>query len=123
MISSFFSGPWREAMASEASQKPSRWMPPLTATGRRAAPAAASSRVSPSPPQRNSQSHTAPPAASPMKGKAQRAYFIPSRSHSTWGMGMADHMEKAITKERSSITLGKPPSRTDRTAPPGACAR
>ena len=47
-ISSFRSRLWWEDRASQVSQKPSRWMPPLTATGSSSAPAAQSTVLSPS---------------------------------------------------------------------------
>ena len=52
--------------------------------------------------------HKAPMTA-PTTGKKQRAYFMLSAVHSTWGMGRAEYMEKAVTKPHHSFFIYKTP--------------
>ena len=106
-ISSFFSRLWWEDRASQVSQKPSRWMPPLRAMGSSRAKAAV--KMSPKPSQRARASHSrkATPMKSPTRGNQHRAQDRAFFSQSTRGMGSLEYMAKAMMTD---FTVS-PPSR------------
>ena len=86
-ISSFRSrGAWEER-ASTVSQKPSMWMPPVTANGTAVSTAPRSTGPKPSSPSSQADSANTPPTAAPTRGKKARVYRIFFSLHSTWGMG------------------------------------
>lgn len=82
-ISSFFSLGWWEPSASAVSQKPSKWMAPLTATGSSNAPAARSQGPISNSAHSSSHNPRSRPITTPTTGKKHSAQERLFRSHST----------------------------------------
>ena len=127
-ISSFRSRLWWEDRASQVSQKPSRWMPPLRAMGSSRARAAVKTAPNPSQPARASHSHSTAPTASPTSGNQHRAQERAFFSQSTRGMGNLEYMAKAMMRDFTGLLLSRrwgcrrPPRTPGRPAgpPPGS---
>ena len=103
MISSFFSRGACDERASATSQKPSRWMPPVTAIGRTVKSAAASVRENESASERAIRPNINRPITPPIAGKKHIAYAMFSSRHSTCGAGSLEYIVSAMQNERQSF--------------------
>ena len=105
MISSFRSRGAQLASASEVSQSPSRWMPPVTATG--SATSTAATMVAGMPSRFATCPHAVmrKPSASPTRGNAASAWVDPKSVQADFGTGMRENVPNAAPIASAIFTL------------------
>ena len=105
MISSFRSRGAQLASASEVSQSPSRWMPPVTATG--SATSTAATMVAGTPSRFATCPHAVMrnPSARPTRGNAASAWVDPKSVQADFGTGMRENVPNAAPIASAIFTL------------------
>ena len=105
MISSFRSRGAQLASASEVSQSPSRWMPPVTATG--SATSTAATMVAGTPSRFATYPHAVmrKPSARPTRGNAASAWVDPKSVQADFGTGIRENVPNAAPIASTIFTL------------------